>query len=91
MDRIVWVDRASEQVDVRRLKQDEKARGWQPESSMRGSRWCRAPIAAVQIDLEGLRVWQTLGVWWKAKDQSWANSEIGMGPRVWQTLGRDGG
>jgi hypothetical protein len=36
------------QVDVGRLKQDEKARGWQPESSMRGSRWCRAPIAALQ-------------------------------------------
>ena len=35
----VWVDSASEQVDVGRLKQDEKARGWQPESSMRGSRW----------------------------------------------------
>jgi hypothetical protein len=30
-------------------------------------------------------------VWWKAKDQSWANSEMGMGPKVWQTLGRDGG
>jgi len=44
----LWVDSASEQVDVRRLKQDEKARGWQPESSMRGSRWCRAPIAALQ-------------------------------------------
>ena len=39
MDRKVWVDSASEQVDVGRLKQDEKARGWQPESSMRGSRW----------------------------------------------------
>ena len=44
----VWVDSASEQVHVGRLKQDEKARGWQPESSMRGSRWCRAPIAALQ-------------------------------------------
>ena len=30
----VWVDSASEQVDVGRLKQDEKARGWQPESSL---------------------------------------------------------
>ena len=39
---------ASEQVDVRRLKQDEKARVWQPESSMRGSRWRRALIAALQ-------------------------------------------
>jgi hypothetical protein len=48
MDRKVWVDSASEQVDVGRLKQDEKARGWQPESSMRGSRWGRAPIAALQ-------------------------------------------
>ena len=48
MDREVEVDRASEQVDVGRLKQDEKARGWQPEASMRGSRWCRAPIAALQ-------------------------------------------
>jgi hypothetical protein len=45
MDRKLWVDSASEQVDVGRLKQ---ARGWQPESSMRGSRWCRAPIAALQ-------------------------------------------
>jgi hypothetical protein len=35
MDRRVWVDSASEQVDVGRLKQDEKARGWQPEASMR--------------------------------------------------------
>ena len=43
----VWVDSASEQVDVGRLKQDEKARGWQPESSKRGSRWGRAPIAAL--------------------------------------------
>ena len=34
MDRKVWVDSASEQVDVGRLKQDEKARGWQPESSL---------------------------------------------------------
>ena len=48
MDRKVWVDRASEQVDVGRLKQDEKARGWQPEFSMRRSRWGRAPIAALQ-------------------------------------------
>ena len=39
IDRKVKVDEASEQVDVGRLKQDEKARGWQPESSMRGSRW----------------------------------------------------
>ena len=48
MHRKVWVDSASEQVDVGRLKQDEKARGWQPESSMRGSRWRRALIAALQ-------------------------------------------
>jgi hypothetical protein len=32
------VESASEQVDVRRLKQDEKAKVWQPESSMKGSR-----------------------------------------------------
>jgi hypothetical protein len=30
MDRKVWVDSASEQVDVGRLKQDEKVRGWHP-------------------------------------------------------------
>ena len=36
------VESASERVDVRRLKQDEKARVWQPESSMEGSRWRRA-------------------------------------------------
>ncbi len=48
MNRRVWVDSASEQVDVGRLKQDENARGWQPESSMKGNRWCRAPIAALQ-------------------------------------------
>ena len=48
MDRKVWVDRASEQVDVRRLKQDGKAGGWQPESSMVGSGWGRASIADLQ-------------------------------------------
>ena len=48
MDRRVWVDSASEQVDVRRLKQDEKARVWQPESSMEGSRWCMVLLAAPQ-------------------------------------------
>jgi hypothetical protein len=42
------VDSAGEQVDVRRLKQDGKARVWQPESSMKGSRWCRALIAVLQ-------------------------------------------
>jgi hypothetical protein len=42
------VDSASEQVDVRRLKQDEKARVWQPESSMRRIRWCRSLIVALQ-------------------------------------------
>jgi hypothetical protein len=47
----LWVDSASEQVDVRRLKQVEKARVWQPESSMKGSRWCRALIAALQNSL----------------------------------------
>jgi hypothetical protein len=40
------VESASERVDVRRLMQDEKARVWQPESSMEGSRWCRALLAA---------------------------------------------
>ena len=48
MDRKVEVDRASEQVDVGRLKQDGRAGGWQPEPSMGGSRWDRAPIAALQ-------------------------------------------
>ena len=42
-------------------------------------------------DLEELRVWQTLGGWWKVEDQSRANSEMGKGPKVWQTLGHDGG
>jgi hypothetical protein len=40
------VESASERVNVRRLKQDERARVWQPESSMEGSRWCRALLAA---------------------------------------------
>ena len=48
MDREVEVDRASEQVDVGRLKQDGRAGGWQPESSMGGSGWGRVPIAALQ-------------------------------------------
>jgi hypothetical protein len=48
MDRKVGVDRASEQVDVGRLKQDGRAGVWQPEPSMGGSRWGRAPIAALQ-------------------------------------------
>jgi hypothetical protein len=55
---------------------------------VQGTNSCSAEF---RIDLEGLRVWQTLGLWWKAKDQSWANFKMGMGPRVWQTLGRDGG
>jgi hypothetical protein len=42
------VESASERVDVRRLKQDEKVRVWQPESSMKGSRWCRALLAALK-------------------------------------------
>ena len=42
-------------------------------------------------DLEELRVWQTLGGWWKVKNRSRANSEMGKGPTVWQTLGQDGG
>jgi len=40
------VESASERVDVRRLKQDERTGVWQPESSMEGSRWCRALLAA---------------------------------------------
>jgi hypothetical protein len=48
MDREVEVDRASEQVDVGRLKQDGRAGGWQPAPSMGGSWWGRAPIAALQ-------------------------------------------
>jgi hypothetical protein len=48
MDRKAEVDRASEQVDVGRLKQDGRAGGWQPEPSMGGSGWGRAPIAALQ-------------------------------------------
>ena len=44
----VEVDRASEQVDVGRLKQDGRAGGWQPEPSMGGSGWGRAPIADLQ-------------------------------------------
>ena len=45
-------------------------------------------------DLEEIRVWQTLCTlegWWKAEDQSGVNSEMGKGPKVWQTLGHDGG
>ena len=48
MDRKVEVDRASKQVDVGRLKQNVRAGGWQPEPSMGGSGWGRAPIAALQ-------------------------------------------
>ena len=48
MDRKVWVDRASEQVDVGRLKQDGRAGGGQPEPSIRGSGLGRAPIADLQ-------------------------------------------
>ena len=59
MNRRTMVESASEQVDVRR---------WQPESSMEGSKWCRSLLAVGRIDLEGLRVWQTLGAGWKARD-----------------------
>ena len=38
MDRKVEVDRASKQVDVRRLNRNVRARGWQPEPLM-GSSW----------------------------------------------------
>ena len=44
MDRKVGVDRASEQVDVGRLKQDGRAGGWQPEPSMGGSGWATAAL-----------------------------------------------
>ena len=44
----VEVDRAGEQVDVGRLKRNVRAGGWQPEPSMGGSGWGRAPIAALQ-------------------------------------------
>ena len=47
MDREVEVDRASEQVDVGRLKRNVRAGGWQPEPSIRGSGRGRAPIAAL--------------------------------------------
>jgi hypothetical protein len=47
-DRKVEVDRASEQVDVGRLKRNVRDGGWQPEPSMGGSGWGRAPIAALQ-------------------------------------------
>jgi hypothetical protein len=40
------VESASERVDVRRLKQDERTRVWQLESSVEGSRWCRALLTA---------------------------------------------
>ena len=48
MDSKVKVDGASEQVDVGRLKRNVRARGWQPEPSMRGSGRGRAPIAALR-------------------------------------------
>ena len=47
MDRKVEVDKASKQVDVRRLKRNVKAGGWQPEPSIRVSGRGRAPIAAL--------------------------------------------
>ena len=46
--RKVEMDRASKQVDVERLKRNVKVGGWQPEPSMGGSGWGRAPIAALQ-------------------------------------------
>ena len=42
MDRKVEVDRASKQVDVRRLKRNVRARGWQPEPLMGSSGQGRA-------------------------------------------------
>jgi hypothetical protein len=91
MGRKVEMDRASKQVDVERLKRNVRVGGWQPEPSMGDSGRGRAPRAALGGDLEELRVWQTLGGWWKVEDQSRANSEMGKGPKVWQTLGHDGG
>ena len=44
MDRKVEVDRASKQVDVRRLKRNVRARGWQPEPLMGSSGQGRAPM-----------------------------------------------
>jgi hypothetical protein len=91
MDRKVEVDRASKQVDVRRLKRNVRAGGWQPEPLMGSSGQGRTPMVDKKNDLEELRVWQTLGGWWKVKDRSRANSEMGKGPTVWQSLGHDGG
>jgi hypothetical protein len=49
MDRkTICVESASEQVDVGRLKQDERARVWQPQSSTEGRRWCSTLQAALQ-------------------------------------------
>ena len=80
--RKVEMDRASKQVDVERLKRNVRVGGWQPEPSMGDSGRGRAPRAALGGDLEVLRVWQTLGGWWKVEDQSRANSEMGKGPKV---------
>ena len=44
MDRKVEVDRASKQVDVRRLNRNVRARGWQPEPLMGSSGQGRAPM-----------------------------------------------
>ena len=51
MDRKVWVDRASEQVDVERLKQDGRAGGWQPDPSMGGSGWGRCGSNSCSTEL----------------------------------------
>ena len=45
MDRKVEVDRASKQVDVRRLKRNVRAGGWQPEPLMGSSGQGRASMA----------------------------------------------
>ena len=44
MDRKVEVDRASKQVDVRRLKRNVRTGGWQPEPLMGSSGQGRAPM-----------------------------------------------
>ena len=44
MDRKVEVDRASKQVDVRRLKWNVRARGWQPEPLIGSSEQGRASM-----------------------------------------------
>ena len=66
-----------------------------PEQQPGKSHWTpthpKRPRMSDSAQLADIRVWQTLGGWWKVEDQSRANSEMGKGPKVWQTLGHDGG